>query len=266
MDYFKSALSMDNYNEAFSRYREKVLGDFFLLIPITAIVVIFAVSFAFSRLNKFNSSGSSLCYSFRGHAAYAAHVIFRPFDGFWDIKHEKRGSVRAAAVFLIVAAAAVAMQYRFMGFSFNGGKTVNPVIIATVILGAALVFCISNWCLTSLTNGKGKFKDIFTVVGYSCVPLILTAIPVMILSNVLTSDESGFVTLFIYIGYIWTALLLFSGILTIHDYSFGQNIASVIFTLVGMAVIVFLTFLFINLGGKIVGFISGIANELGLRY
>ena len=266
MDYFKSALSMDNYNEAFSKYRESILGDWFLLIPLTVIVAVVAVSFAFSRLNKFNGSISAERYRFGGHMAYAAHVIFRPFDGFWDIKHEKRGSVKAAAVFLITASAAVALQYRFMGFSFNAGKTVNPFIISVVVLGAAFVFCLSNWCLTSLTNGKGKFKDIFTVVGYSCVPLILTAPPVMILSNILTSDEAGFVTLFIYAGYIWTALLLFTGILTIHDYSFGQNIASVIFTLVGMAVIVFLTFLFINLGGKISGFVSGIVNELGLRY
>ena len=29
---------------------------------------------------------------------YAFYVLFHPFDGFWDLKHEKKGTIRAAAV------------------------------------------------------------------------------------------------------------------------------------------------------------------------
>ena len=31
---------------------------------------------------------------------YGFYVIFHPFDGFYDLKHEKRGSVRASLVFI----------------------------------------------------------------------------------------------------------------------------------------------------------------------
>lgn len=265
MDYFKTALSMDNYSEAFSRYREKVMGDWFLAIPEAIIAVIAGVALAFAKCKKFNSGTSPKRTRLSGHMLYSAHVIFRPFDGFWDIKHEKRGSAKAAAIFLGVAAICVALQYRFMGFAFTGGKTTNPLLVAVVILGAALVFCLSNWCLTSLTNGKGSMKDIFTVTGYSCVPLILMSVPVTVMSNILTADEAGFVTLFVYIAYIWTALLLFTGIMTAHEYSLGQNIASIVFTLVGMVVILFLAFLLINLGGRIASFVSGLSTEIGLR-
>jgi hypothetical protein len=108
-------------------------------------------------------------------------------------------------------------------------------------------------------------KDIFTVVGYSCIPLILMSGPVTLMSNILTADEAGFVTLFIYVAYIWTAFLLFTGIMTAHEYSLGQNILSIIFTLVGMIVIIFLAFLLINLGGRIASFVSSLVNEIGLR-
>ena len=33
---------------------------------------------------------------------YAKHVIFRPFDGFWDLVHESRGSLAAAHTFLFL--------------------------------------------------------------------------------------------------------------------------------------------------------------------
>lgn len=265
MDYFETALSVSDYSEAFSKYREKVIGDWFLLIPVAVILIIALVSFAFSKAKKFNLSASSARYKLTGHMVYFTHLIFRPFDGFWDIKHEKRGSVGAATIFIGLAAICVALQYRFMGFAFTGGKTTNPMLVAIVILGAVVVFCISNWCLTSLTNGKGNMKDIFTVVGYSCIPLILMSIPVTVLSNILTANEAGFVTLFIYVAYIWTALLLFTGIMTAHEYSLGQNILSIIFTLVGMIVIIFLAFLLINLGGRIASFVSSLVNEIGLR-
>lgn len=265
MDYFETALSMSDYSEAFAKQREKVLGDWFLLIPIVAIAVVFLVAFAFSKAKKFNTSSSPIRYKLSGQMLYSTHVIFRPFDGFWDIKHEKRGSVGAAAIFMGLAAICVALQYRFMGFAFTGGKTTNPILVAVVIIGAVVVFCLSNWCLTSLTNGKGKMKDIFTVVGYSSIPLILMSVPITVMSNILTANEAGFVSLFIYIAYIWTAFLLFTGIMTAHDYGLGQNILSIIFTLVGMIVIIFLAFLLINLGSRIVSFVSGISNELALR-
>ena len=31
---------------------------------------------------------------------YALHVITHPFDGFWDLIHEKKGSIAAANTFL----------------------------------------------------------------------------------------------------------------------------------------------------------------------
>ena len=33
---------------------------------------------------------------YRDSLRYALHCIVRPFDGFWDLTHEKRGSMAAA--------------------------------------------------------------------------------------------------------------------------------------------------------------------------
>jgi len=265
MEYFRLALDIENYTTAFSLYREKIMGDWFLVIPAGIILLFFLISFSFSKMRKYNLAPAGVNRGIKSHLIYAQHVIFHPFDGFWDVKHEKRGSAKASAIFLALAAICVAFQNKLSGFSFNRGSASNPFTTALVIIAAALVFCLSNWCLTSLTNGKGSMKDIFTVVGYSAVPLIIFSIPITVLSNVLTSKEAGFVLLFTYIAYIWTALLLFSGIMTAQQYSVRQNVMSLVFTLIGIIIIVFLAFLLFNLVGRISGFANGIMTEVNLR-
>lgn len=265
MEYFRIARDMEDYTTAFSRWRETLLHDWFLVIPAAVVLILVGVAFAVRKMNAYNLAAPVGCRRLHGHLLYAQHVVFHPFDGFWDIGHEQRGSAGAAAIFLVLAAICVAFQNRLSGFAISGGKNPNPFLTAGVILIAALVFCVANWCLTSLANGKGRFRDIFIVTGYSAVPLIVFSIPITILSNLLTSREAGIVTLFVYLAYLWTAFLLFTGIMTVQQYSLGWNVLSLLLTLLGMLIIVFLAFLLFNLIGRIAGFFSSIITEINLR-
>lgn len=104
MNYFKTALDMNDYNEALTRYREELLGDWFLLIPLAVILFIALIYFLFVRIKKFNEGTSPKKRTLLGELSYAGHIVFHPFDGFWDAKHEKRGSVKAALIFMSIAA------------------------------------------------------------------------------------------------------------------------------------------------------------------
>lgn len=55
----------------------------------------------------------------------------------------------------------------------------------TFLVPVAL-FCLGNWTITTLMDGKGTMRDIFTVLSYAFVPVILIRVPTAILSNVLT--------------------------------------------------------------------------------
>ena len=50
---------------------------------------------------------------------YTCHLVFHPFDGFWDLKHEKRGSVRASIVFIVVTILAFYYQSIGQGYLLN---------------------------------------------------------------------------------------------------------------------------------------------------
>jgi hypothetical protein len=116
-----------------------------------------------------------------------------------------------------------------------------------------------------LFEGEGNFKDICLSTCYALLPLPMMMIPATILTHILALEEGAIVSLLISVGYIWTGMLLFFGVMVTHDYSFSKNIITVLGTLAGMVVIMFMALLFSGLLGKIVSFVTNIATELSLR-
>ena len=87
----------------------------------------------------------------------------------------------------------------------------------------------------------------------------------IIMSNVLTADEGVFITWVRMIGILWSAFLLFTGMMTLHNYSGSRTVFSVIITLIGMVIIVFLIVLAFSLVQQMIAFIMTIVRELQFR-
>jgi hypothetical protein len=128
-----------------------------------------------------------------------------------------------------------------------------------------MLWCVGNWCLTTLFDGKGSFKDIFIASGYALAPLPVFVILSTILTNVMTQQEGSIVNLLVAIGYVWVAILLFFGMMIVHDYTMGKNFVTVLGTIVAMAIIIFVIVLFSSLVVKMVTFILAIFSEIGNR-
>ena len=128
-----------------------------------------------------------------------------------------------------------------------------------------LLWCVSNWCLTTLFDGEGSFKDIYIAAGYSLAPLPLFVIISTILTNVMAVTEGSIVTLLVSIGYIWVGILLFFGMLVTHDYTLKKNFVTTLGTILAMVVIMFIAILFSSLVAKMVTFIISIFTEIGNR-
>ncbi len=270
MHYYKLANDVDNYSEAYSEYRRERLNNYILIIPLLAVIICVAIYYFLKYIKKYNDktpSNKNEKRSFLQEFAYAFYVIFHPFDGFWELKRSRRGSARAAST--ILALAVMAMMFRGIGLGYiYTGKPENDFNIGlnlTVILGAVAIWCISNWCLTSLMYGEGGLKDIYIASCYSLMPLIFFTVPATLLSNFVTQNEIMFVNFFFAVGFLWTGLLLFSAVLSTHDYQFGTNVITVMLTVVGMIIIVFLLLLFVNLVGQMISMIANIYKEITFR-
>jgi hypothetical protein len=134
-----------------------------------------------------------------------------------------------------------------------------------VVFVPVLLFVVANWCLTTLFEGEGSFKDIFIAAGYSVLPIAITTIPVTLFSNFVVAEELNILSLIAVLGFIWTGMLLFFGTMVTHDYTMGKNFVTVLGTIVGMAFIMFIGVLFTSLVMDMVTFVSSIVSEINYR-
>ena len=268
MEYYKFAYDTDNYSEAFKMYRKDWVAKYIIVIPIFIVAVVIGVTQFFKFAGKVNKK-TALSLSkrtFGQEILYAFHLIFHPFDGFWDLKHEKRGSLRGAFFFL--ALTIITFTYNAVGqaYIFNPFNNYSSILIQVIaILVPILLWVTANWCLTTLFDGEGSFKDIFTAVCYSLLPLPILMIPAVLITNIITKTEGSMVALIISIAWVWVGLLIFTGMMVTHDYTLGKNVLTCLGTIVGMAFIMFVALLFTGLLTKMVGFISVIYVEISAR-
>lgn len=269
MAYFRRILDTTEYSAAYKEVRTEWGAKFFWIIPIVIVAVFVAIIKFFGYAGKVNRRAALKIgrKSLKEEILYAFHILFHPFDGFWDLKHEKRGSVKSA--FVILFATVIAFFYRSVGTAYihapKDAATLTILGSISAVVIPLLLWVIANWCFTTLFEGEGSLKDIFVASCYSLTPLPILMIPTVLLSHVVLEDEKGILTLLYALAFIWMGLLLVFGMMTTHDYSMGKNIFACIITVLGMAVIMFIAILFSTLMAKIVSFISNIVIELSYR-
>ncbi|MCX7657117.1 MAG: YIP1 family protein [Oscillospiraceae bacterium] len=198
---------------------------------------------------------------------YSLYVITHPLDGFWDLTHEKRGSVAAANIIIALAILTNIWKLRFTSFQF---MRVNweHVNVLQQILGMILpiiIGCIANWSLSTLFDGKGTFKDIYMACGYALTPYVLIQLPMIFISNIIAYDEGSFYTYIIAFSIIWCGMLFMSAMMMVHDFSLGKALLVMVATLVGVMVIVFLLLLLFSLISDAVAYFVSLYKEIVFR-
>ena len=245
-------------------------GSSSFLSSLIAIIVglILIVMFFFRWMAKINkkTATSGKKRTFGQELAYAFHLIFHPFDGFWDLKHEKRGSVRGAIFYILLAIATFYYQAIGQGYLLDPYASFASVWAQVLgVLVPLFLFVLANWCLTTLFEGEGSFKDIFVATSYSLAPLPLLIIPATIYSNFCITTEVEIIGFLSTLAFIWLGLLVFCGTMVTHDYSMGKNVITFLGTIVAMVFIMFVAILFTTLVGKIVSLITNIVTEIQYR-
>jgi hypothetical protein len=268
MEYYESANETTNYSVAFQAWRKQSTEKSIGWIALIAVVVIVALSKAFGYIGRKNKEGivkvgkRTLWEEF----LYGFYVILHPFDGFWDLKHEKRGSVRGGLCILALTVLAVIYNTVGSAYLFGGGaqkvNIVGPLMTVLVLVG---LWCLANWCLTTLFDGEGSLKDIFVATTYALVPIPIVMIPATIATHFCSLAEAEFITLALGVAYVWTGMLILFGSMTTHGYSMGRNIAISFFTIIGMVFITFMAVLFWNLITRMISFVTDIITEISYR-
>ena len=268
LEYFKAAGDTAGYSESFKAIRKLWVEKWVFLLILIIVVACIVLSKFLGYVGKKNKEGVTKVgkRTLWEEFLYGFYIIMHPFDGYWDLKHEKRGSVRSAI--LIDAVVVLSTVYYTVGsaYIFNPNKSSsNPFGGILTVMVPLLLWCVSNWCLTTLFDGEGNFKDIFVSTSYALFPLVIILIPVTLATNIASLDESAMISLVMSIGFIWLGMLVFFGMATTHGYSMGKNILITAATIVGMMFIMFIMMLFTNLIQQMVMFVTDIVSEVSFR-
>ncbi len=199
---------------------------------------------------------------------YSTYIMVHPFKGFNDIKRENKGSLTSALILLFLYIITYVADGYYCGYIFNpnGGVEFSIIKSVAMIVVIYLLWCVANWCLTSLFDGEGTFKDICIATAFSLTPLIIVQILKLPLSNFMLLEEASFYQMIGYIGTLWFALLLLLGNVVTHQYSLSKTILITVCTLAGMAVIIYILLLFFNMFQQMAGFVYTLVQEINLRF
>lgn len=198
---------------------------------------------------------------------YGFYVITHPFDGFWGLRREGKGSVAAAVTFVALTILTFTIEKQNTGFLFNTNRLSELNVTVDIITVAMLyvLWCVANWCTTSLMDGKGRMQDIFIAAGYSLLPLILLRLPMVVMSHMIRISEGSFYYVLGTVSWLWAVFLIFTGTMVIHQYSVKKTIVTCLITIAGMGILLFIGLLFFNVIQQMVAFVVTLYKELRFR-
>lgn len=280
MKNFKLGNNRSEYSEAFELYRKEVIYSRFPSVVrgiLIALVVGVVIRFVLKRRRKLRPAREEVATTVQDSdnigfvrrtwdsLKFSFYVIIHPIDGFTRLKYEKRGTVPAATIILGLVVVTFVFARQYTGFIFNTVdlKKINLLVEMSSVVLPFILWCAVNWALTTLMEGKGTFRDVYIATAFALVPLILTIIPLTVMSNYITAEEGAFYYLLMSLGTAWAGVILFVGaVMTTHEYDFKKTVFTCVFTVAGMAFALFIGFLFVSLSEQVVIFVQQIVTEV----
>lgn len=272
---YRLAEDRNGYSQAFWEQRNLVLQRT-LAGAMMALAGVWVVQAAGTRLERRYRWLDPLRRAFRRVARvklvddflFMFRFIKQPADSFYYIKKDLRGSLPfALLLYAWVLAVRVAVLY-ITSFTFSPYAALWDIPVAreiTYTVGAILLWNVANYLVSTISDGEGRVRDVVIGSAYSLFPYALMALPIALISNVLTLNE-----VFIYdfsqqIMWAWTAVMLVIMVKEVHNYTVSETVKNVLLTLFTIALLVLSGYILWVLFNQVIDFVTAIVQELGLR-
>ena len=198
---------------------------------------------------------------------FAFYCMTHPLDGYWDLTHEKRGSLAVANTILILTLVARIASLQFTSFIFN--QVYWPEVNIFMYLGSILfplaLWVVGNWALTTLFDGKARLPQIYMATCYAMLPYPLFQFPLIIFSNMVTVNEAEFYGVINTVVLVFCAIYIVVAMMQIHEYTMKKTILFTFFSIFAMLVIVFILLLFFSMISQGIAYFVSIVREILFR-
>ncbi|HHT97007.1 MAG TPA: DUF1282 family protein [Clostridiales bacterium] len=271
MEHFKVAGNREYYSEAFWEVRNNwIQGKLELFIMIIVLLWITIKIFKYfdknKKINKLLKNIKKKIYNITiiHDVLFSFKIPKHPIDKYYEIRVFREGSTVGATIIYLITFVAYIAYKTSKGFIYQY-KAVEDMDINAIIIGFIAIitlFVICNYLVTSINDGDGNFKQVYMIPAYGLIPVIISMISITISSHYLTYNEAFILDVILYIGVIWTIIVIFLGFQTVHDYSFKETIISFILTAVFMVIAAVMALIIIIMGDQLFEFIKSIVKEM----
>lgn len=273
LEHFKVANNKDFYSQSFWEVRNKWLQKW--LGPILIIVIVLLVLKKLAGIIDEKKGGRLAAAKRRAGEKvkslpvlkdfiYALKTPRHPMDNYYEIRKYRQGSVAAATVIYVLFFLDFMAFKTLKGFVYQT-VSVEDMDIGSIVLGFFILlglFIICNYLVTSINDGDGTLKQIYMIPAYGLMPAMISLLIVTVVSYALTYNEAFLLTIVLIIGISWSVITIFLGLQTVHDYTFGETVKSILLTVVFMIIVAVIGIIISIMWDSLYSFLAAVGKEM----
>lgn len=272
-DEYRLANDRSGYSEAFWKLRDQWLKDN-LSVVFTVILVGMVLVGVLKQVSKRTLVFQPIQAKVKTWGEHPIvrqytlvfQMLKRPIHSFYEIKRTKRASVVSATVLLVLLFLLYLTMKMGVGYLFNPyGETLNLAIEAATFFGLIGLFVLANYLISTLSDGEGWLKDVYIATVYAFAPLLIHLIPYILLTNVVTLNETVLVRLYEFVMITWTLVLVYLSIQEVHNYEIKETVKNLFMTFFAMLIIILIGFILYVFGSQLLSFVQSYFEEVWNR-
>jgi len=272
---FRSGLNRQGYSQAFWEIRNVWLRQ-----NLPTVFYVGGVLFITNKIIKYVDKKKGILTPVKNVVArvFAVRIIKelnfiwtfikRPIDGFYGIKHENRVSMTSTTIWFVVLIGIFLFNRYQTGFLFrtvlDGQYNVGLDIL--FLVGAFILVLSSHYLVSTVTEGEGKFKQVYSGLVYSMMPFVMLIPPATLLSNVLTFNERFLLTFTYTFAFLWVFVLIIIMIKELHNYEIKQVVKNIFVTIFTALLFILIIFIVYVLFMQFYGFAVAVFREAVHRF
>lgn len=269
---FKEAQYKTGISEAFWELRQSWLQNH-LDVVFGLLCGLIIVWYAHKFLNRKYNYSSRIAKRLKvlGKIKLLSDLMFvftflrHPLDGFYRIKYQNRVSRASATVIYILILIMFILHHEYASGLFvdKQGYFLHQMWI---VVGLAVLWIVSNYLVCSISDGEGRFRDVYNATAYALSPVLIVLPPLILFSKGLTLEQSVFYHLPLQAMMLWIVFLMFFMIKDIHSYEVGETVSVVFRSAFTMLIIGLFLFVLYSLGSQLIGFGHDVVTEASKRW
>lgn len=276
LQYYRYAEDRNGYSEAFWELRNVVLQRH-LGSALSVLVVGWVALSLFTRLeNRYQWLDGIRQLATKARSIrlwddflFLFRFIKQPADSFYSIKQNERGSLTFALLIYVWVVVSHILSLYWTGFLFSPFYAPSwQVQVETQVIYVVVLFILwntANYLIASITDGEGRASHVVIGTAYSLFPYALFSLPLTLISNLLTLNETFLYSFSTQLMLVWAGIMLVIMVKEIHNYSFSETVRNILATVFTMAIFLLIGYILYVLFNQLYEFILAIVQEASLR-